>query len=29
MSDDRPTRDTISAEEATVSDVWPIALLDA
>lgn len=29
MSDDRPKRETMSMEEATVSDMWEIPLLDA
>ena len=27
MSDDRPTRDTMSIEEATVSNMWEIAAI--
>ena len=27
MSDDRPTRDTMSVEEATISNMWEIAAI--
>ena len=27
MSDDRPTRDTMSLEEATISNMWEIAAM--
>ena len=29
MNDDRPTRETMSIEEATISNMWEIALLGA
>ena len=28
MSNDRPKRDSMSIEEATISNMWEIALLD-
>ena len=27
MNDDRPTRDTMSLEEATISNIWEIAAI--